>query len=265
MRRVFTYGCSYTSYSWPTWADWLAADNPEVRVYNMGFSGIGNQAIAMMRHASEHIFGSHESDLHLCLWTSFDRMDHYNPDIGWYPSIGSITAHEFLPEILDVLWSEPWAHMFNSHLITTTPMDHSAIAMLYDSAEHDEHNKTIPNFTKTTHRYPDKWLSVMSDIDGHPSPIKHWAWYEENIRGKFNLTSDGIKVDTVLKHQRNLEKVVEQHRKLGPEAIRDQLCAVHWDWLSKYNIVPLEKTPWFENTDEIIAHYRKTLRGHFSE
>ena len=262
MRRVFTYGCSYTSYLWSTWADWLALDNPSVRVYNMGYSGIGNQAIAMMRHASDHLFGTRENDLHLCLWTSFDRMDHYNPDIGWHPTVGSIIAHEFLPDILDVLWSEPWAYMYNTHLINTTRMDYSALAMLYDDANLDEHNKTVPTLSRFTHRYPDSWESTMADIDGHPSPIKHWAWYEKHIRGKFNLESDGITVDTVLKYQRKLEKFVKA---ADVNTVKDQLGANHLEWKSKYNLVNLENTVWFENTDKIIAHYRKTLRGHFSE
>jgi len=262
---VFCWGCSYTSYLWPTWADWLALDNPNVKVYNMGKPGIGNQGIAMMREATDHLVGRHESDLHLCLWTSFDRMDHYNTNTGWDPCVGSISAYDFMPDILDVLWSEPWAYMFNTHLITSTPMDHSAIAMLYDSGDYDEHNKSIPNFTNFKHRYPDSWQSVMAEIDGHPSPVKHWAWYEKHIRGKFSLTGNGINIDTVLKHQRKLERKAEELRPQGDRAIRDQFGDIQIDWISKYNIVRIEQTPWYTDNDEIIAHYRKMLRGHFSE
>ena len=44
MGRLFTFGCSYTSWNWPTWADILALDYEHSE--NWGHAGLGNRAIA---------------------------------------------------------------------------------------------------------------------------------------------------------------------------------------------------------------------------
>ena len=44
MRRLFTFGCSYTSWNWPTWADLLGLEVEHFE--NWGHAGIGNRAIA---------------------------------------------------------------------------------------------------------------------------------------------------------------------------------------------------------------------------
>ena len=43
MRRLFTVGCSFTHFYWPTWADILGSTYDEY--YNWGLSGLGNRAI----------------------------------------------------------------------------------------------------------------------------------------------------------------------------------------------------------------------------
>ena len=42
-KRLFTLGCSYTSYNYPTWADWLATEFLEFE--NLGIAGLGNRGI----------------------------------------------------------------------------------------------------------------------------------------------------------------------------------------------------------------------------
>ena len=45
--RLFTFGCSFTSYHWPTWANILAYDY-DIPLYNYGLNGAGNQFIFNM-------------------------------------------------------------------------------------------------------------------------------------------------------------------------------------------------------------------------
>jgi hypothetical protein len=40
-KRAFLFGCSYTEYKWPTWANILKKDL-DIPVYNWGLSGLGN-------------------------------------------------------------------------------------------------------------------------------------------------------------------------------------------------------------------------------
>ena len=44
MKRLFAFGCSYTAYSWPTWADFLGLHFDHYE--NWGLAGLGNRAIA---------------------------------------------------------------------------------------------------------------------------------------------------------------------------------------------------------------------------
>ena len=41
-KRLFVFGCSFTQYRWPTWADIIAKDNPHLEYFNTANSGAGN-------------------------------------------------------------------------------------------------------------------------------------------------------------------------------------------------------------------------------
>lgn len=75
MRRLFTFGCSFTNYRWSTWADCLA---PEFDYFeNWGQAGGGNQYIfnSIVEADSRHKFGA--DDTVVVCWTSHMRDDRY--------------------------------------------------------------------------------------------------------------------------------------------------------------------------------------------
>lgn len=39
MKRFFAFGCSYTSYHWPTWADYVGMSPEFDEAYNFGMAG----------------------------------------------------------------------------------------------------------------------------------------------------------------------------------------------------------------------------------
>ena len=46
-KKLITFGCSFTEFSWPTWADWMGAI---YRKYiNLGNGGSGHRAIFRVR------------------------------------------------------------------------------------------------------------------------------------------------------------------------------------------------------------------------
>lgn len=75
MRRLFTFGCSFTNYHWPTWADILGQ---QFDVYeNWGLSGAGNQFIfnsLIECDLRNHI--SH-NDTVAIMWSNVARDDVY--------------------------------------------------------------------------------------------------------------------------------------------------------------------------------------------
>jgi hypothetical protein len=87
MSRLFTFGCSFTQYAWPTWADIVAYDLG-IEYYNYGIAGLGNVGIQhrMLEADLKHSFT--KDDIILVLWTSWCREDRVK-DAQWNAS-GSV-------------------------------------------------------------------------------------------------------------------------------------------------------------------------------
>lgn len=74
MQRIFIFGCSFTQYAWPTWADILKWDSL-IPVFNYGLSGMGNVGIShkILEADLKHQFT--EEDSIYILWTTWHRED----------------------------------------------------------------------------------------------------------------------------------------------------------------------------------------------
>ena len=73
MRRLFAFGCSFTNYAWPSYADFLSYEFDKYE--NWGFPGFGNRAIAE-RVAECHAKNNFtKDDTVLVQWTSHTRND----------------------------------------------------------------------------------------------------------------------------------------------------------------------------------------------
>ncbi len=76
MNRLFVFGCSYTHYLWPTWADLLSVEFDEYQ--NWGYPGLGNRAIAE-RVAEAHLKNKFtKDDTVIIQWTTLLRHDWHN-------------------------------------------------------------------------------------------------------------------------------------------------------------------------------------------
>jgi hypothetical protein len=76
MKRLFTFGCSFTQYwRWPTWADALGRQYDWFE--NWGLSGAGNSYIlySLMECHKRHVIGS--TDTVYIMWTNTSREDRY--------------------------------------------------------------------------------------------------------------------------------------------------------------------------------------------
>ena len=75
-KRFFAFGCSFTNYAWPTWADIIGQDIP---VYeNWGARGGGNEFIfnSIIEADVRHKFN--QEDLIMIMWSSTCREDRYS-------------------------------------------------------------------------------------------------------------------------------------------------------------------------------------------
>ena len=78
MSRIFTFGCSFTKYNWPTWADLLSN---RYLVFNWGLPGVGNRAI-VERLAEAYAYQKISSDdIVIIQWSHIYRHDYARPDV----------------------------------------------------------------------------------------------------------------------------------------------------------------------------------------
>lgn len=108
MSRLFTFGCSFTNYAWPTWADFLGLEFDYFE--NWGVPGIGNVAIA---NRVAECFVKNDitnKDTVIIQWTSHIRHDYHlfkeetdrDAANGWKTK-GSIFGYTNL-ELYDKKW-----------------------------------------------------------------------------------------------------------------------------------------------------------------
>jgi|Laugresbdmm110sn_1035088.scaffolds.fasta_scaffold03116_2 hypothetical protein len=94
-KRFFAYGCSYTTYAWPTWADLLGRQYLEY--FNYGQPGAGNQFIfnAVMESDERHKIT--KDDLVIVQWSGPSREDRYK-DNKWLTQ-GGVANYYTGPEM----------------------------------------------------------------------------------------------------------------------------------------------------------------------
>ena len=90
MSRLFTYGCSFTKYYYPTWADILIKDAH--LGYNCGHIGSGNQLIANRIWETNSRTKFNNNDIIIIMWSNFFREDRYHDKDGWHTP-GNIFNH----------------------------------------------------------------------------------------------------------------------------------------------------------------------------
>lgn len=75
-KRVFAFGCSFTNYVYPTWAD-IIFNEIDGECYNYGLSGAGNLLITTRIAEANTRFNFCETDLILVMYTTAFREDRW--------------------------------------------------------------------------------------------------------------------------------------------------------------------------------------------
>ena len=73
MKRLFAFGCSFTMYAWPTYADFLGFEFDHYE--NWGFPGLGNRAIAQRIAECNAKNKFTKDDVVIVQWTTHTRHD----------------------------------------------------------------------------------------------------------------------------------------------------------------------------------------------
>lgn len=107
--NLFTFGCSYTNYRTPTYADFMAPYFN--KVYNSGVAGSGNRAIFNRIHyfISNNLIN--QNDTVIVQWSSIPREDRIlnNGNNNWVPC-GLVTNNS----IYDIEWVNKWFNPYQN-------------------------------------------------------------------------------------------------------------------------------------------------------
>jgi hypothetical protein len=137
MRRLFTFGCSYTKYYWPTWAEYLALNFDYFE--NWGKPGLGNQAIIERIAECDARNKFTADDVVVVQWSSHLRHDWYhihdmpeNRPKGWktHGSIFSMYNKKiFDKDWIDMFFYEPAyiMHTLNAIKLAQTYLKSSGV------------------------------------------------------------------------------------------------------------------------------------------
>lgn len=202
--RFFAFGCSCTSYKWPTWADIIAEEVKPRKMYNFGMQGGGNLYIAHSISEADVLYNFTKKDLVMVMWTNIHREDRFYRD-KWLPA-GNIYSQNYFPITWEYLYDDVHYLLRDLALITfaknfleNKKIDHHFMSMVplsYNVNGEDhatEQEKTILSKYDLSYIRPsilesvfpnNDWsliqprsLTRMPDATHH---IKGPGWYEDN-------------------------------------------------------------------------------------
>jgi len=148
-KRVFIFGCSFTNYHWPTWANILALEMQQAEIHNFGRPGAGNLYILGKIIEANQVFRFNNDDLVLVLWSTFCREDRYRYK-NWVTP-GNIFSQGIIDESFVKEWADPTGYVVRDmiyitsakHVLSNLNIDH--LMMLSVSPQYDTHKDSSDN------------------------------------------------------------------------------------------------------------------------
>lgn len=200
-KRLFTFGCSFTSYMWPTWADVIAKEMPNAEFFNLGKSGSGNLLVSLRIAEANNRFKFTDTDLIMIMYSSYCREDRW-VDGDWI-SCGNIFNNDVYPRDWVRKFSDEQGYLIRdaaiidltSKYLSTLPS--TSVQMLsvpfVQGAERSDSRTVVPKDLAAL--YADTFVKLEPSIfelelagkgvdyhgfqDGHPSTIRYYNYLEK--------------------------------------------------------------------------------------
>jgi len=100
-KRLFTFGCSFTRFGWPTWADIMAWDL-NIPNQNWGVSGLGNVGLFHRLVECDLKNKFTDDDLIIVLWAHWNREDRYKDH---WQAHGNVLQEGYYSSLVKKYWS----------------------------------------------------------------------------------------------------------------------------------------------------------------
>lgn len=193
-KRIFTFGCSFSSYCWPTWADIIAIQT-KIPVYNGAIAGLGNVGILHRILEYDLKFNFTDDDLILVMWTSWCREDRFLE--GGWKAMGNVFNNHFYDEsFISKYWSWENDVIKNATAIILANKSFK-IAQNFEALNYmaDIFGKNVASDKLSLYekQLPKSiLLELNSNFNGrvkdmHPDIINHAYFYNQHIANKFEF------------------------------------------------------------------------------
>jgi len=203
-KRIFTFGCSFTHYIYPTWPNLLHYENPSAKLYNFGKSGAGNMLICSRLTEADQIFNFDQNDLVAVMQTSCCREDRYVD--GWRAH-GNVFNNNFYDDTFIRKYADPDGYLLRDLSLIALTQNYlnnlscdtihlQGVNLTAESTAmcNDFEKKYLERYEKVLSKFPmsfsdyiaknGKYIDVFKRgdqenvNDGHPSTYDHYKYLE---------------------------------------------------------------------------------------
>ena len=168
-KRIFCFGCSFTEWFFPTWADILKLhfENTDTEVYNFGRAGAGNYYIFnnIVEKSLEYNFT--KDDLILIQWSGVLREDRFK-DGRWHIPGNLTTQHVYSASIVND-WFLDLEHMIKrdysyihamQKMLKADNIDYEMFSMNALRKESQDKDRHFSRFIKVPNFHKDKFADL---------------------------------------------------------------------------------------------------------
>ena len=226
---LYTFGCSFTQYKWPTWADYLHAGGLAKHYENWGLPGGSNDFI--FHSVMECLDKITNKDIVCVMWSQPHRISDYNDEQGWdmpgnaylyQPKERTKYLHEDKIALENHSYFRAVATLLESRDVNFYFTSMELIDLKYEQVFNTKHyfNSSMAEFLGYTGANETTWRETLPN-DKHPSPREHAAFAKQ----MFDI--DNSKIDTLCldaeKHIFEDEKPWHRHYIYMPEKTPNRL------------------------------------------
>lgn len=229
MGRLIFFGCSYTQYGWPTWANVIGYDQG-IEYHNFGIAGLGNVGILHRIIEANAKLKFNNEDKIFILWSSWSREDRIRKQ-NWVAAGSVFNARN--PEYSNYYIKRYWS--FDNDVVKNATAIHIANQMFGENIfwqgsafELATNEAFATKYDLETKKLVDFYLNLLPKIqvynfeinndadkpfkiiqDCHPDPITHM-----NIVQKWIYPQIGFELkDSTIELFTSLNNSVEKHMK----------------------------------------------------
>jgi len=224
--RLLASGCSYTDYSWSTWANIIGPEYSEYK--QVGQGGCDNAFIAR-----SIVNNARPDDVVVIMWSSYDRWSFYSDTVDPLPKdsnnhwrhIGSLALWDkhfyvnYYHRVERFQTTMDYVQLVDLHSRANgyTAYHFSAFPFFLAETEKTVDPKMIEIYNKyninnnyltckvSLQEFRDQYHNILiNGNDPHPTPLCHWDYAEQIITPKLGITLTQQRKSSIIKEQQDL-------------------------------------------------------------